>query len=297
MDDAENDTMPDVDGEPGADDAVSNGDLANRRRRQQVRQACQQCRRRKIKVCSEPFPNHRMDEPGSNPKQCDEVRPVCRPCVKARLACAYELPPGQTRAQAMMESQQRLRDELHSHTSLIQSLRCVDANSSIQMLGRLRHGDYDSALLGADLATRSNSPAERVYPWEETFDDSQRQQMRNADVRPQPVDGFPPLRHDSTALYAPPNLAVDKGSHPYDRGVLPGPDFAPNFASHHDMPANTALMNPGNVQDYDQKRLPPFQRPDMQYQPRVSPNYHQGDPQHQSTLPSNDYNRAHGPPR
>lgn len=50
MDEVETDTAPDVDGDTGTDDVVSNGDLANRRRRQQVRQACQQCRRRKIKV-------------------------------------------------------------------------------------------------------------------------------------------------------------------------------------------------------------------------------------------------------
>jgi hypothetical protein len=98
--------------------------------------------------------------------QCDEVRPVCRPCLKARLACAYELPPGQTRAQAMIESQQRLREELHSHTSLIQALRCTDANSSVQMLNRLRHGDYDSALLGTD-AAGSHSQETRIFPWEE----------------------------------------------------------------------------------------------------------------------------------
>lgn len=52
MDDIETDTLLDVDGDTGAEDVVSNGDLANRRRRQQVRQACQQCRRRKIKVCT-----------------------------------------------------------------------------------------------------------------------------------------------------------------------------------------------------------------------------------------------------
>ena len=50
MDEVETDTAPDIDGDIGGDDVVSNGDLANRRRRQQVRQACQQCRRRKIKV-------------------------------------------------------------------------------------------------------------------------------------------------------------------------------------------------------------------------------------------------------
>jgi hypothetical protein len=50
MDEVDTDTAPDPDGDIGVDDVVSNGDLANRRRRQQVRQACQQCRRRKIKV-------------------------------------------------------------------------------------------------------------------------------------------------------------------------------------------------------------------------------------------------------
>ena len=54
MDEVETDIAHDVDGDIGTDDAVSNGDLANRRRRQQVRQACQQCRRRKIKVHTPP---------------------------------------------------------------------------------------------------------------------------------------------------------------------------------------------------------------------------------------------------
>lgn len=54
MDEVETDIAPDVEGDTGADDTVSNGDLANRRRRQQVRQACQQCRRRKIKVDDPP---------------------------------------------------------------------------------------------------------------------------------------------------------------------------------------------------------------------------------------------------
>lgn len=50
MDDADSGLLNEGDGDTGADDVVSNSDLANRRRRQQVRQACQQCRRRKIKV-------------------------------------------------------------------------------------------------------------------------------------------------------------------------------------------------------------------------------------------------------
>lgn len=50
MDESDLVSMADVDGDAATDEVVSNGDLANRRRRQQVRQACQQCRRRKIKV-------------------------------------------------------------------------------------------------------------------------------------------------------------------------------------------------------------------------------------------------------
>jgi len=65
MDDAENGLQAEGDVETGADDVVSNSDLANRRRRQQVRQACQQCRRRKIKVHI-PLPSsHHLPSPSS----------------------------------------------------------------------------------------------------------------------------------------------------------------------------------------------------------------------------------------
>ena len=63
MDEVEIDIAHDVDGDIGTDDAVSNGDLANRRRRQQVRQACQQCRRRKIKVQTLPASSIDMHVP------------------------------------------------------------------------------------------------------------------------------------------------------------------------------------------------------------------------------------------
>lgn len=68
MDDADSGLLKDGDGDTGADDVVSNSDLANRRRRQQVRQACQQCRRRKIKVHSPaPYSASRHLLPASRP--------------------------------------------------------------------------------------------------------------------------------------------------------------------------------------------------------------------------------------
>lgn len=108
----------------------------------------------------------------------------------------------------MLESQQRLRDELHAHTSLIHPLRCVDANSSAHILGRLRLDDYDSALPGVDLA-RSHSPGDRVYPWEE-LDETQRQHASEGDSLP-PTDAFPPIRQEG-ALHP-------KADHAYDRAA------------------------------------------------------------------------------
>jgi hypothetical protein len=282
MDEAETDAAPDVDGDGdvGIDDIVSNGDLANRRRRQQVRQACQQCRRRKIKVI---IPTHSLTRTStalsSNlTDQCDEVRPVCRPCLKARLACAYELPPGQTRAQAMVESQQRLREELHSHTSFIHALRCTDANSSVQMLSRLRRGDYDTALPGAELATRSHSPGSRLYPWEEHAGERQRRRSRDAEMLP-PIESFPPGRHDSAPHYLP----------HHDRAPIPAQAFPPSYPAPQNIPVD--MMNSNRMHAYD-ARLPTNSRPEPQYQQRGNPSYQQLGIPHPSTLPSNDANMA-----
>lgn len=99
--------------------------------------------------------------------QCDEARPRCRPCRKSNLACRYELSAGQTRIQVLLERQQHLEEELRSYTAFIHTLRRTDSNTSIQMLGRLRHGYYDEALLCANSAFRATAtPANRAYPWE-----------------------------------------------------------------------------------------------------------------------------------
>jgi hypothetical protein len=292
MSEVDTDTAPDIDGDVGVDDVVSNGDLANRRRRQQVRQACQQCRRRKIKVHTPTHqPTHLPKILSSNPTdQCDEVRPVCRPCLKARLACAYELPPGQTRAQAMVESQQRLRDELHSHASLIHALRCTDANSSIQMLSRLRRGEYDSALLGTESATRSNSPGGRVYPWEEGVDEGQRRRSRDAEILP-PIESFPSGRHDSAPHYLTPHNASDT----YDRAPLPAQAFPPTYPASQNMPGS--MMGPNSMHNTYDSRMSAYPRPDLQYQQRGNSLYQQPEMPHPSTLPSNEPNQTHQRPR
>jgi hypothetical protein len=226
--------------------------------------------------------------------QCDEVRPVCRPCLKARLACAYELPPGQTRAQAMIESQQRLREELHSHTSLIQALRCTDANSSVQMLNRLRHGDYDSALLGTD-AAGSHSQETRIFPWEEHINESQRQRNRDTEMLLPPIENYPPGRHDSVPHYLPPHPATEKHDNPYDRNQGPPQTFAQPCPGPPGSQIIPGGMIPPNMHPYD-SRMPAYPRPDLQYQPRGNPTYQQADLSHPS-LPSNDPSRSNQGPR
>jgi hypothetical protein len=152
-------------------------------KREQVKQACQRCRRKKTKVWPSPC-FHQLVSPNIT-TQCDEVRPTCQPCMGSGLVCQYELPVGQTRMQALSESQQRLRRQIHSHTSLIQSLRYADSWTSLQILESLRRGYYDKSLsLNDDIPCRATTPEYKVYPWETPlFRDKQRGE-HHAEVLP-----------------------------------------------------------------------------------------------------------------
>jgi hypothetical protein len=58
----------------------------------------------------------------------------------------------------------RLQAEMHSLTSLIRTLRRVGSATSIQLLGRLRRGDYGGALISAESASRVTAHGNTVYP-------------------------------------------------------------------------------------------------------------------------------------
>jgi hypothetical protein len=192
----------------------------------------------------------------------------------------------------MMESQQRLRDELHSHTSLIHSLRCAEANASIHMLGRLRQGDYDGALLGTDHAIRSTSPGDRIYPWEESSDEGHHHpRSRSADLLP-PIEGFAPIRHDAGNVY--PSSSHDKPDHTYDhRGAMPPQASSSNYGAPHGMSAS----NPGGVAIMHSSDLRmAYQRPEMQYQPRGNHGYQHPDmPLHPPLQPKDPTRDFPGP--
>lgn len=99
--------------------------------------------------------------------QCDESRPSCKPCLKAKAACEYEFSAGQTRNQALSENQRRLQGQLRTFTSLIYALRCADSNDSGRILRHLRRGDYDGTLLCDDSSSNMTRHADKVYPWED----------------------------------------------------------------------------------------------------------------------------------
>jgi hypothetical protein len=185
----------------------------------------------------------------------------------------------------MMESQQRLRDELHSHTSLIHSLRCAEANASINMLGRLRQGDYDSALLGTDHGLRSTSHGDRIYPWEESSDEGHHHpRSRSADLLP-PIDGFAPIRNDYSSSH-------DKPDHTYDhRAAMPPQASSSNYVPPH------GTINSGGIaimHNSDQRMA--FQRPEMQYQPRENHGYpHPDMPLHPPLQPKDPTRNFPGP--
>jgi hypothetical protein len=132
--------------------------------------------------------------------QCDEARPICSPCQKGRLTCGYEHPAGQTRTQALLEGQHRLRAKLRSHTSMIRTLRHVDSETSIKLLGLLRRGDYDGALLGADSALRVTASGDTVYPWEGSLYGVRTHLDRSTEMLP-PLDTLLPA-HNGGTVYA-----------------------------------------------------------------------------------------------
>jgi hypothetical protein len=197
----------------------------------------------------------------------------------------------------MMESQQRLRDELHSHTSLIHSLRCAEANASINMLGRLRQGDYDSALLGTDHGIRSTSPGDRIYPWEESGDEGHHHQprSRSAELLPS-IDGFAHIRHDAGNIYS---SSHDKPDHAYDhRAAAMHPQgSSSNFAGggpHGNMTSGGGVA----IMPNSDPRMA-YQRAEMQqYQPRGNHGYqHAADMSLHPPLPSKDPTRNFPGPR
>lgn len=119
--------------------------------------------------------------------------------MKGRLVCAYELPAGQTRNQALSHDLHRLQDRLHTYSSLIHVLRCTDSDNSSQILDHLRRGKYDSSLPCNDFASETVPHADRVYPWEES-PTKDPLQSPSWDNNLPPIHDLMPIQSDSSAI-------------------------------------------------------------------------------------------------
>ncbi|KAK6431230.1 hypothetical protein LTR95_012609 [Oleoguttula sp. CCFEE 5521] len=105
--------------------------------------------------------------------QCDETRPSCKSCSKAKLTCEYELPTGQTRQQALVENQSKIQHELEAHASLISTLRTLPSNAAVEALNRLRGGQYDGILVGGRESRDGTELQHGSFPWEYPLDNAE----------------------------------------------------------------------------------------------------------------------------
>jgi hypothetical protein len=103
------------------------------------------------------------------------------------LACQYELPAGRTRTQALSENQQRLQSQLRVYKSLVRSLQRANSGSSLHIFENLRRGHYNEALSLDDGASRTDSPVNKTYPWEDHI-------AQDAHCRKHPTGVLPPIR-------------------------------------------------------------------------------------------------------
>nr|OQO22670.1 hypothetical protein B0A51_16498 [Rachicladosporium sp. CCFEE 5018] len=146
-------TWIDVEASSTVDALHEEESAGNKEKRHQGKQACQQCRRRKIK--------------------CDETRPKCKSCGKAKLTCEYELPAGQTRQQALVENQSKIQHELEAHASLISTLRTLPSDAAVEVLNRLREGQYDGILVGGRESRDGTEVQQGSFPWEYPVDNAE----------------------------------------------------------------------------------------------------------------------------
>ncbi|OQN95540.1 hypothetical protein B0A48_18384 [Cryoendolithus antarcticus] len=105
--------------------------------------------------------------------QCDETRPSCKSCSKAKLTCEYELPTGQTRQQALVENQSKIQHELEAHASLISTLRTLPSNAAVEVLSRLRGGQYDGILVDRRESRDDTESQQGSFPWEYPVDNAE----------------------------------------------------------------------------------------------------------------------------
>lgn len=134
--------------------------------------------------------------------------------MKSRLACGYELPAGQTRNQALSQGFRQLQDQLHTYSSLIHALRCMDSEASSHMLNDLRRGNYDETLLCNDSISEIIPHADRIYPWEES-PARKPLQPQSCQTNLPPISNLMPVQSDSSAVRLTSHSTLGMPGHPH----------------------------------------------------------------------------------
>jgi hypothetical protein len=125
------------------------------RKGQMTNSACQQCRKRKIKVMS-PRKQQRSGydtvtgKADSFHQQCSGERPACAGCVRREKLCMYDIEEGTTRLQNLRKRLGSAQIELTEAKNFIYSLRYSSDADAVGLLVRLRMGEDITELASAE---------------------------------------------------------------------------------------------------------------------------------------------------
>ncbi|OQN95172.1 hypothetical protein B0A48_18698 [Cryoendolithus antarcticus] len=126
----------------------------NKNKRFQGKQACQQCRRRKIKVILTLLHPHCL-------QHADSDALVRRNPAKVQVLW-----------QGQVDVQSKIQHELEAHASLISTLRTLLSDAAVEVLHRLREGQYDGILIGRRESQDGTEVQHASFPWEYPVDNA-----------------------------------------------------------------------------------------------------------------------------
>ncbi|KAL1639741.1 hypothetical protein SLS58_007639 [Diplodia intermedia] len=146
-----------------ADPSAQPSPIAGRKRKRPkgiLSVACLPCQKRKIKMV-----------PLTQPSQCDGARPACHQCAskKAEADCAYDVPEGQSRTDALKSHTSELQTRVSTSVSLLWALKMAPPDEAARILERIKSSPDPSHVLdqpaGLDLldSTPTSEPQDPTF--------------------------------------------------------------------------------------------------------------------------------------
>lgn len=156
-------------GDPSASSSSTSQRSNDQRKRRQVTVACNECRKRKVKVSM-----NRLTCEAAKPRkilmcmQCDGLRPSCSPCDSRDLPCHYEADPDATPIIALKRKFDQLQKHSQDSVDVLDMLRSRPEQEALAILQRIRNSDLASALAiirdGDILMQQPPLPSTRPHP-------------------------------------------------------------------------------------------------------------------------------------